>query len=106
MTRQCPHCGNRDPRFIQSNGEPDASPALSLLCVARVAPDEWSFDTRPHAADYDDAGKVPCGMQWDPNEDKGHACNHPAHRRGTHGRLQSNQTVCMQCGDVVLKRKP
>ena len=32
------------------------------------------------------------------------ACTHPAHRRGTRGGLGRNQEVCMQCGDVVLKR--
>ena len=32
-------------------------------------------------------------------------CEHPEHRLGTHGRLRSNQRVCMNCGDVVLVRR-
>lgn len=32
-------------------------------------------------------------------------CLHPEHRLGTHGRLKSNQRVCMTCGDVVLVRR-
>jgi hypothetical protein len=35
-------------------------------------------------------------------------CLHPEHRLGTHGRLKSNQRVCLNCGEVVLvrRRKP
>jgi hypothetical protein len=32
------------------------------------------------------------------------ACPHPEHRRGTRGGLRRNQEVCMNCGEVVLKR--
>lgn len=32
-------------------------------------------------------------------------CTHPEHRRGTRGGLRPNQEVCMNCGEVVLKRK-
>lgn len=34
------------------------------------------------------------------------ACGHPEHRRGTRGGLRPSQEVCMNCGDVVLKRRP
>lgn len=65
----CPHCGNTDSKFIQTNGESMASPDLTLLCVARVSPDEWSFDhVKPLPEDHDANGLVPCGMQWDPNQ--------------------------------------
>lgn len=66
---RCPHCGNTDRKLLQDNGEPPMSPTLSLLCVARVRPEDWSFDTKPEPQDYDAAGLVPCGMQWDPNSD-------------------------------------
>lgn len=65
--RKCPHCGNTDSRTIQDNGEPARSPDLTLLCVARVPPGEWSFDEAPLPEDHDARGLVPCGMQWDPN---------------------------------------
>lgn len=66
---RCPHCGNADSKYIETNGEPARSPDLTLLCVARVAPDEWSFDhVAPLPEDFDAAGLVPCGMQWEPNQ--------------------------------------
>jgi hypothetical protein len=64
---QCPHCGNTDQKHIQDNGEAPSSLDLTLLCVARVKPEEWSFDEKPLPQDYDARGLVPCGMQWDPN---------------------------------------
>lgn len=65
---QCPHCGNYNDKLIQDNGERAASPDLTLLCIARVAPSEWSFDhVAPQPEDFDAAGLVPCGMQWEPN---------------------------------------
>ena len=68
MKRTCPHCGNRSERLIQDNGEPPTSPDLTLLCVARVAPDAWSFETAPLPEDHDANGLVPCGMQWEANQ--------------------------------------
>ncbi len=66
--RKCPHCGNTNPILLLNNGEEPASPDLTLLCVARVKPGEWSFDhVAPLPEDYDAANLVPCGMQWDPN---------------------------------------
>lgn len=51
------------------NGERDSSPNLTLLCVARVKSEDWSFDhVKPEPGDYDASGLVPCGMQWDPND--------------------------------------
>lgn len=67
--RRCPHCGNTDRKHIQSNGERPSSLDLTLLCVAPVAPSEWSFDVAPSPEFYDANGLVPCGMQWDPNQD-------------------------------------
>ena len=65
---RCPHCGNARSKYIQGNGESAKSPNLTLLCVARVAADAWSFDhVKPSPEDFDTAGLVPCGMQWDPN---------------------------------------
>jgi len=64
---QCPHCGNVDRKYLQDNGQLPTSPDLSMLCVARVRPEDWSFDAKPDPQDYDANGLVPCGMQWDPN---------------------------------------
>lgn len=71
--RQCPHCGNTDPAFLQSNLEPEGihsrSRDLTILCVARVKPNEWSFDhVEPGPDDIGPDGLVACGMQWDPNQ--------------------------------------
>ncbi len=67
---KCPHCGNRNPKFLQDNGEDWSSPGLSMLCVSRVKPEDWSFadGAKPAKEDYDVNGLVPCGMQWDPNQ--------------------------------------
>ena len=68
--RRCPHCGNINQKHIQNYGERPSSPDLTLLCVAPVAPNEWSFDhVAPTPEFYDANGQVPCGMQWDPNQD-------------------------------------
>jgi len=32
-------------------------------------------------------------------------CKHPEHRLGTHGRLRKHQRVCLNCGEVVLKKQ-
>jgi len=71
-TPTCPHCGNRDPRFIENNGAPPRDPDYTLLCVARVAPGEDAFggDADPPLEAGRD-GKVPCGMQWCPNQEIG-----------------------------------
>ena len=68
--RICPHCGNQNPKFFETNGVPYSSPDLTLLCVARVKAEDWSFGTElpPLPEDYDAKGLVPCGMQWDPNQ--------------------------------------
>ena len=68
-TRRCPHCGNINPKFLQSNGESSASPDLTLLCVRPVATTEWSFTENPLPEDLDEDGRVPCGMQWDANQE-------------------------------------
>jgi hypothetical protein len=71
MTKKhtCPHCGNRDPEFIEDNGAGTRDADYTLLCVARVAPGEDSFggDANPPLEVGPD-GKVTCGMQWCPNE--------------------------------------
>ena len=66
-TRRCPHCGNINPKFLQDNGEAPSSPDLTLLCVRPVAPTDWSFVEAPLPEDFDEDGRVPCGMQWDVN---------------------------------------
>lgn len=67
----CPHCGNRDPRTIEDNGERSTHPDYTLLCVARVAPGEDAFDgdANPPLTVGPD-GKVDCGMQWCPNAER------------------------------------
>lgn len=65
--RKCPHCQNENENTIHNNGEPARSPDLTLLCVARVKPSEWSFDESPLPEDLDTNGLAPCGMQWEPN---------------------------------------
>lgn len=68
MTKpRCPHCGNQSPKLIQDNGEKPTSPDLTLLCMASVAPKDWAFTEEPDADQIGEDGKVPCGMQWDPN---------------------------------------
>jgi hypothetical protein len=69
LTRaQCPHCGNRDPRFIEDNGCKPSDSLYTLLCVARVAPGEDAFDGGANPAlEIGADGKVVCGMQWEPN---------------------------------------
>lgn len=65
----CPHCENRDSAFLQDNGDPPKSFDYTLLCVARVAPEDRSWDhVKPLPEDLDADGKVACGMQWCPNE--------------------------------------
>lgn len=65
--RTCPHCGNRNSRLIEDNGLSDDHPGLTLLCVARVNPGDDCFGEGNPKVGED--GKVPCSMQWNPNED-------------------------------------
>lgn len=64
---RCDHCGNTNIRLIESNGEPDDSPDLTLLCIARVRPTDWAFVEQPQADEIGQDGLVACGHQWDPN---------------------------------------
>lgn len=72
--RKCPHCGNTNKNLMQSNLEPERGvdskhPDLTLLCIARVRPADWSFDhVKPTAEEIGADGLVPCSMQWDPNQ--------------------------------------
>lgn len=74
MRRLCPHCGNTNAELMQSNLEPEHGVFsrhrdLTLLCIAKVRPEEWSFDhVAPSGDEIGVDGLVPCGMQWDPNE--------------------------------------
>lgn len=65
---QCPHCGGRQ---IEDNGLRRNHPDLTLLCVTPVEELEASLDY--YNADvevpYDANGKVPCGHQWNPNQE-------------------------------------
>lgn len=66
--RICPNCGNRNRRYIETNGERPSSPELTLLCVAPVAPESSSFEFMPL-----DRRPAECGMQWMPNDDDEYA---------------------------------
>jgi hypothetical protein len=68
MTKRCPHCGNIDSKYIEDNGESANSPDLTLLCTRPVEPEDWSFAEKPADDFFDDDGRVPCGMQWEPNQ--------------------------------------
>lgn len=67
MKYTCPNCGNR--RELEDNGLSRSDSDYTLLCVARVAPDEDAFggDANP-PLDVGADGKVACGMQWCPND--------------------------------------
>lgn len=65
----CPHCGNKNPDLIESNGCKSSDPDYTLLCVAKMKPSEaallpYGFDA---ATDTDENGMVSCGQQWCPN---------------------------------------
>ncbi len=65
----CPSCGNANRETIETNGCRPSDPDLTLLCVARVTPED--SDSEPEwlvAGDYDENGLVICGAQWCPNE--------------------------------------
>jgi len=65
----CPHCGNRNPLKLEDNGLPMSDFDFTLLCVARVAPGADCFDgAASPPLEIGPDGKVPCGMQWCPNE--------------------------------------
>jgi hypothetical protein len=73
MTKKhtCPHCGNRNPETIEDNGAGTRDDDYTLLCVARVSIGEDAFDGQanpPLTVGSD--GKVDCGMQWSPNEQR------------------------------------
>jgi hypothetical protein len=67
MKIKCPHCGNRDPKKLEDNGVRPNHPDYTVLCVARVLPKDDSFGGDGSVPEAD--GKVPCGMQWCPNQD-------------------------------------
>lgn len=62
---KCPHCGNRNPDCVETNGLDHCDPVFSYLCTARVAPGE--SDNPEHEVIGPD-GRVMCGMQWNPYE--------------------------------------
>ncbi len=66
-TGRCPHCDNTDRGMIEGNGA--SGPELTLLCIAKVKPQDasvlvYGFDP---AKDTDAQGMVPCGHQWSPH---------------------------------------
>jgi hypothetical protein len=63
----CPHCGNHDPKLIEDNGCKRRDPRLTMLCIARVKPEDSAFDDDPGPGGVDVNGLVACGMQWEPN---------------------------------------
>lgn len=54
---------------------------------------------------WDEAGEIYTEEPDDLVHVNAVTCTHPEHRRGTHGRLRSNQEVCMTCGAIVLKKR-
>ncbi len=64
---KCPHCGNSNQDLIESNRAPTKSKHYheeTLLCVARVRPEECVFG-KDDAGEVDADGLVLCGMQWE-----------------------------------------
>lgn len=66
--RCCPHCGNKNPDTLQDNGERRLHPDYTILCVALVPLGEEAGAGCDMAPDPDSIGRVPCGMQWCPND--------------------------------------
>lgn len=66
IKRTCPHCGNRNDKFIEDNNCPPRHYNYTLLCVARVLPRDAAL-ADCGLADPDEDGKTACGMQWSPN---------------------------------------
>ena len=66
---RCPHCGNSNPQYIESNVQPgERCPPedLTLLCLAPVPLGEESFDWDLIADSPEHQGV--CGMQWNPHD--------------------------------------
>jgi hypothetical protein len=62
---RCPWCGNSKPSLIEDNGLKVTDLDLTLLCRARIKPED-SDQERDLTADDD--GLVECAFQWCPNE--------------------------------------
>jgi hypothetical protein len=70
---RCPWCGNGKPNLIEDNGLKVTDPELTLLCVARVKPEDssQSYDDNGfgRVLNPDPDGLVQCGYQWNPNDE-------------------------------------
>lgn len=64
----CPHCGNRNPSLIETNGERATSPDYTLLCTARVPLGESSLLREDEEVGEDRL--TICAMQWEPNAER------------------------------------
>ena len=62
----CPHCGNTDQKWFETNGLPKRAPGFSILCMKPCDPDESSFD---EYALPDPEDRRVCGMQWEAAEE-------------------------------------
>jgi len=64
---RCPWCGNRKPSLIENNGLKVTDPELTLLCLARINPENSSFPPLHVVREPRDSdGLVECGYQWNP----------------------------------------
>jgi hypothetical protein len=65
-TIKCPHCGNTDRSAMESNGCDPRDEAYTMLCLAKVADGDESYDEQVLEQFPEHRGV--CGNQWDPND--------------------------------------
>ncbi|HSX23343.1 MAG TPA: hypothetical protein VLE97_11270 [Gaiellaceae bacterium] len=90
-----------DPAHVPGGGEPTWIERRAIVC--RHGRDESGVYTEIEL--LDEPGAKVVRVHRDSLREDTSPCLHPEHRLGTHGRLRSNQRVCMTCGDVVLVRR-
>ena len=89
-----------DPAHVPGEGAPTWIERKAIVC--RHGRDESGVYTEIEL--FDPPGSL-VRVHRDSLREDTSPCLHPEHRLGTHGRLRSNQRVCMTCGDVVLVRR-
>lgn len=90
-----------DPERVPGEGDPTWIERRAIVC--RHGRDESGVYTEVEL--LDEPGSRVVRVHRDSLREAPATCDHPEHRLGTHGRLKSNQRVCMTCGDVVLVRR-
>ena len=60
---QCPHCGNRNPEYFQTNTEPGSRDEPTYLCLAPCEPRDSYLDH----LELSDPMRRTCNFQWEPN---------------------------------------